>query len=144
MKLTYKPLANEDILRVACEGQVSVRGRSSASDPFLDLLGPHAYRQRIILNLERADGVDTSGLMWLVKAAFRCGQEGGHLVVYGFTPTFKQMLEALGLTGSMAMASSEQLAIEAVNASSNGSKRGAAGEARPVARAFMPPDTDAG
>src|SRR5262249_26682741 len=114
MKLTYKPLSNDEILRVACEGSLSVRAQPRGSDPLLDLLGPHCYRQKVVLNLERADGVDTSGLMWLIRVVTKFDQGGGRLAVYGFSPNFRNMLEVLGMTGMVTLASSEQLAIQAV------------------------------
>lgn len=112
MKLTYQPLPNEDVLRVSCEGNVSVRGKPPASEPLQELLGPHAYRQRVVLNLERADAADTSGLMWLVRTSNRFAQNGGRLVVYNFSPTFKQMLEVLGLISVIGLAASESVALD--------------------------------
>jgi anti-anti-sigma factor len=145
MKLTYKPLTNDEILRVACEGQVSQRGKPPASEPMQELLGPHAYRQRVILNLERSDGIDTSGLMWLVRVASRFTQGGGKLVVYGFSPTFRQMLEVLGMVGTILTAPSEQQAIEVVTQSGAASNPAVAGELRPSPRAYpKPPATEVG
>jgi anti-anti-sigma regulatory factor len=115
MKLTYQPLKNEEVLRVVCEGSVSLRGLPKGTEPLLDLLGPHCYRQKVILNFERTDGVDTSGLTWLVRVATRFNSSGGSLTVYGFSATFRNMLDILGMTGTVALASSEQLAIDSVS-----------------------------
>lgn len=142
MKLTYRPLANEEILRVACEGAVSVRGTPPGSEPLLELLGPHCYRQKVVLNLERADGVDTSGLMWLVRVATRFSQGGGRFAVYGFSPNFRNMLDVLGMTETVTLVSSEQGAIETVtrNDSSAGN-----GTARQGTRTFSAtPHSDVG
>src|SRR6516162_7175399 len=103
MKLTYRPLSNEEVLRVACEGHVSVRGTPPGSEPLLELLGPHCYRQKVILNLERSDGVDTSGLMWLVRVATKFASGGGRLAVYNFSANFRNMLDVLGMSGTVAM-----------------------------------------
>jgi anti-anti-sigma regulatory factor len=143
MKLTYRPLANEEVLRVACEGQVSVRGTPPGSEPLLELLGPHCYRQKVVLNLERTDGVDTSGLMWLVRVATKFAAGGGRVAVYGFSPNFRNMLDVLGMTGTVTLVTSEQAAIETVCRtepahSDNGSPR-------PTPRAFSaPPHSDVG
>ena len=141
MKLSYQPLPNDDVLRVACQGVVSVRGLPRGSEPLLELLGPHCYRQKVILNLERADGVDTSGLMWLVNAANRFNPAGGRLVVYGFSPLFRNMLEVLGLTAMIHLASSEAVAIEAVCRPQDPTDNG---QPRALPRAFNSrPATDA-
>jgi len=141
MKLTYRPLSNEEILRVACEGAVSVRGTPPGSEPLLELLGPHCYRQKVVLNLERTDSVDTSGLMWLVRVATRFSQGGGRLAVYGFSPNFRNMLDVLGMTETITLMTSEQSAIEAVSRNESPSGNGAS---RQGARAFSPtPHSDA-
>jgi anti-anti-sigma factor len=129
MKLTYKPLANDEVLRVVCEGLVSVRGKPAASEPLQELLGPRCYKQKVVLNLERADGMDTSGLTWLVRIAGLFAHGGGRFAVYGFSPTIRHTLEVLGMVGTIPLASSEPLAIEAVlkpaeaGAAENGSYR---------------------
>lgn len=115
MKLTYKPLPNDEVLRVVCEGLVSLRDRPPGSEPLQELLGPRCYKQKVVLNLERADGMDTSGLTWMVKVAGHFVTGGGRFVVYGFSPTIRHTLEVLGMIGTIPLASSEALAIDAVN-----------------------------
>jgi hypothetical protein len=142
MKLSYRPLANEEVLRVACEGHVSVRGTPPGSEPLLELLGPHCYRQKVILNLERSDGVDTSGLMWLVRVATKFASGGGRLAVYNFSANFRNMLDVLGMSGTVAMATSEAAAIETVTRTDAAGQQGDNGPPRAVPRAF--PHSDAG
>ena len=115
MKLTYKPLPNDEVLRVVCEGPVSVRGRPPGSEPLQELLGPRCYKQKVVLNLERADGMDTSGLTWMVRVAGLFAAGGGRFAVYGFSPTIRHTLEVLGMIGTIPLASAEALAIDAVN-----------------------------
>jgi anti-anti-sigma regulatory factor len=141
MKLTYQPLENDEVLRVACEGLVSTRGQARSSEPLLELLGPHCYRQKVVLNLERSEGTDTSGLMWLARVATRFVQGGGRFVVYGFSPTFRNMLEVLGITGMIALASTESLAIDWVNRPPEMLTDN--GQPRALPRAFPPPTSDA-
>jgi anti-anti-sigma regulatory factor len=130
MKLTYKPLANDEILRVTAEGVVSLRGKPANTDPLLELLGPHCYRSRVILSMERADGVDTSGIIWLVRTANRFTPDRGRFVVYGVSPVVRQMLDILGMSGLVPTAANEQHAVDAVvkptadpHVSENGSRR---------------------
>jgi anti-anti-sigma regulatory factor len=142
MKLTYRPLSNEEILRVVCEGQISTRGKPPSSEPLLELLGPHCYRQKVILNLERTDGTDTSGLMWLVRLATKFTQHGGRLIVYGFGPSFRNMLDVLGMIGTVSLVTSEQIAIETASKPGDSTAEGN-GTPRPVARAYPAQHSDA-
>jgi anti-anti-sigma regulatory factor len=144
MKLTYRPLANEEVLRVSCEGLVSVRGKPPGIEPLLELLGPHCYRQKVILNLERTDGTDTSGLMWLVRVATKFASGGGRLAVYNFSPNFRNMLDVLGMSGSVTLVSTEAGAIDAVIRSEALLSHGDNGAARQGPRAFPAPHNDVG
>jgi anti-anti-sigma regulatory factor len=144
MKLTYRPLANEEVLRVFCEGHVSTRGTPPGSEPLLELLGPHCYRQKVILNLERTDGVDTSGLMWLVRVATKFGGGGGRMAVYNYSPNFRNMLEVLGMSGTVNLMTTEQGAVEAVTRTDAPVPPGDNGAPRDRPRAFPGPRSDAG
>jgi hypothetical protein len=110
----------------------------------MDLLGPHCYRQRVILNLERSDGVDTSGLMWLVRVATKFASGGGRLAVYNFSANFRNMLDVLGMSGSVALATSEPTAIENVTRTDAPTQDGDNGPPRAVPRAYPAPASDAG
>jgi hypothetical protein len=110
----------------------------------MELLGPHCYRQKVILNLERSEGADTSGLMWLVRVATKFASGGGRFAVYNFSANFRNMLDVLGMAGTVLLATSEQGAIEAVTRPEVPGQHADNGSPRTVPRAYPAPQSDAG
>jgi anti-anti-sigma regulatory factor len=111
MKLTLLPLQNDDVIRVRSEGLVSQR---QSGDPLLDLLGPNRYTHRVLLNLDRTPGIDTSGLCWLVSSHKLFTQAGGRLVLTGVPPVILDVLDFLRLTPLLHIAMDEQEASELI------------------------------
>jgi anti-anti-sigma regulatory factor len=109
MKLTLLPLQNDDILRVQCEGTVS---RRDQDDPLRDLLGPQCYTHQVVLNLERAQGIDTGGVSWLVVTQKRFTEASGRLVLCEVPPVVHDVLKFLRLPPSLCIAAGEQDACE--------------------------------
>ena len=62
LHLTYLPVADDGLIRVACDGPLSLRGRPVGAEPLRDLLGPRAYSLPVLLSLERVGGAETSGV----------------------------------------------------------------------------------
>jgi anti-anti-sigma regulatory factor len=112
MKLTLLPLQNDDVIRVRCEGLVSLRGLDRDSEPLQTLLGPHCASHKVLLNLDRAQGIDTSGIVWLIRAGDRFRQAGGVLVLFSLPPTVSDVLAFLRLTPLFRIAPGEAAALE--------------------------------
>jgi anti-anti-sigma factor len=98
MKLTLLPLQNDELVRVRWEGPISLRGRPAGHDPLQELLGPQCFGHKVILNLEKAVGIDTSGVSWLMHTQKRFAQAGGRLILCGIPPVVSEVLELLRLT----------------------------------------------
>jgi anti-anti-sigma factor len=98
MKLTMLPLETDNVIRVRCEGNVVLCGLSAATDPLQQLLGPNCFAHKVVINLSQAQGVDTSGVAWLVRTADRFAQVGGRFVILGVPPMVQQILHILGLS----------------------------------------------
>jgi anti-anti-sigma factor len=118
MKLTLLPLEKDDLLRIACEGSIA-RLLDQERDPLRDLLGPNCYSRRVLLNMERVQSVDTSGITWLLSVVERFGRDNGRVVFYMVPPIVTQVLDFMRLTDTLPLAASEQSA--AAWAFSNGS-----------------------
>jgi anti-anti-sigma factor len=92
MKLT---LVSDDggVLLVRCEGQISQLRFQVDGNPFEDLLGAECFRRPVLLDLERAEWIDSSGISWLIVSHKRFLQAGGALVLHTLPPRIRQVLQ---------------------------------------------------
>jgi anti-anti-sigma factor len=106
MKLTL--VADEgDIVRVACEGQIS-QFVSQGNEPMANLLGGLAgYGRRVLLSLERTTFINSSGISWLLICHKYFTQSGGKLVVHSVPPLVNQVLQFVRLPSIMNFAPDE-------------------------------------
>jgi anti-anti-sigma factor len=111
MNLTLLPLQNDEVIRIRCDGDVTLRGLASGSDPLEALLGPRYFGQKVLLNLEKAQAIDTSGLSWLLRVQDRFRQSNGRLVLVALPPRVTQMLDFLRLTPLLTTAPTEAAAL---------------------------------
>ena len=56
----------KDLLYLTCRGAISLPDFQPEKDPLLKLLGPTVYSRKLLLNLEHASLLDTSGISWLI------------------------------------------------------------------------------
>ncbi len=112
MKLTLLPLQNDNVLRVRCEGMLSLRDQEGPADPLDTLLGPRCAGHKVLLNLERAAGIETSGVCWLLRTNERFVQARGALVLYAVPLTVSDTLDFLRLTPLLHIAAGEAAALE--------------------------------
>src|SRR5206468_11585595 len=77
-------VATDDGLMVAvhCEGDIN-QIYFQLGNPLERLLGEGAFTRRVILNLDRVNFLDSSGLSWLVACHKRFVQQGGKMVLCG-------------------------------------------------------------
>jgi hypothetical protein len=109
MKLTLLPLQKDNVVRVRSEGAISRRG---PDDPLPTLLGPHCYTHRVLLNLDRSPGIDTSGLCWLIDSHKRFAQAGGKMVLFAVPPVVLDVLDFVRLTPLLLIVADERAACE--------------------------------
>lgn len=119
MKLTLLPLEKDDLLRIACEGSIA-RLLDQDRDPLRDLLGPNCYARRVLLNMERVQAVDTSGITWLLGVVERFQRANGKVIFFMMPPIVTQVLDFMRLTDTLPMAASEAAALAFANGSAPG------------------------
>lgn len=105
--LTYMPVGDDGLIRVACDGPLTLRGRPVGTDPLRDLLGPRAYSLPVLLSLERVGGAETSGVSWLFQTGEKFAQAGGKLVLFAVPPAVLSLFEMLQMELSFRTASTE-------------------------------------
>jgi anti-anti-sigma factor len=72
-----------------------------------ELLGPQCFGHKVLLNLEKAVGIDTSGVSWLMHTHKRFAGAGGRLIVCGIPPVVAEVLDLLRLTDLIDVAPTE-------------------------------------
>lgn len=113
LHLTYLPLAEDGLIRVRCDGPLSLRGRPHGFDPLCELLGPRACSHTVLLSLERVSGAETSGISWLYQTGEKFALAGGRLIVYAVPAQVLALLDMLQLQLPFRIASAESDAREA-------------------------------
>jgi anti-anti-sigma factor len=89
-------LADEPgLAHVECSGAIVLPDFQPEREPLAELLGAGAYERKIILNLSRADCLDTSGVSWLVYCHESCRKAGGILVLHAIPPRVRHILQLL-------------------------------------------------
>jgi anti-anti-sigma factor len=109
MKLSL--LADEgDMVRVRCEGEVRDVRYQIQGDPMEQVLGPGCFTRQVLLDLERTDYIDSSGISWLIVTHKHFKQGGGRLVLHSLPPRVSQVLHFLHMNLVFQVAADEQAA----------------------------------
>jgi anti-anti-sigma factor len=107
MRLTMTSHSDQ-VTRLQCDGEVTQFDIPSDRDLFQDTLGPVIYRRRVLLNMENAQYVDSSGIGWLLAAHKRFERDGGRLVLHSVPPAVDQVLRLLKLNTLLHIAADER------------------------------------
>jgi anti-anti-sigma factor len=100
------------VVRVACQGNITQEKISRDSDPLQAAAGgPEVYGRTVLLNLEQADYIDSSGISWLLVCHKRCTQLGGRLITHSVPPAVMKMLEIVQMPRIMTFAADEAAAL---------------------------------
>ncbi len=97
MKLNMLPFEADDLIRIQCEGPLSLAGLPHGTDPLVQILGPLAFSRKVLLDLKLTEGTDTSGVAWLLRTTERFAQAGGRLILLSVPPMVEQIVLVLGL-----------------------------------------------
>jgi ABC-type transporter Mla MlaB component len=86
-----------DQVLVQCAGDIRLPDFQPEKDPLVKLLGPQVYSRKVLLNLERANLLDTSGISWLIHCHENCERAGGMLVLHAIPLRIRHLLQLLHL-----------------------------------------------
>ncbi len=102
---------SEEVVKVNVTGMVSLSGETNV-EPLEKLLGSAPYDKQIILNLDGADRIDSSGIGWLVTCHKRSSEGGGQLVIHSVQPMVANVLKTVRLDKFFNMVHNERQALE--------------------------------
>jgi anti-anti-sigma factor len=112
MKLTLLPLADDNVIRVQCEGFLTTPHMTPGGDPLEGLLGRNCYTHKVLFNMEQVRSIDTSGVCWLLRVIKQFREAGGRFVIYSVPGIVLNVLDVLHLTATLPMATDETAARE--------------------------------
>jgi anti-anti-sigma factor len=104
----------DDLVRIAVEGNIT-KLIEPDYDPLRDKVGPTCYSRRVLLNMERVQSVDTSGITWLLGVVERFRQGNGKVIFFMMPPIVTQVLDFMRLTDTLPLAATEQAALAYAN-----------------------------
>ncbi len=98
------------VCRIRAEGEI--RSVEEPRDPreLEELLGPQGHRRKILLDLQEASHIDSSGVSWLVHFHRRCRAAGGVLVLHSVPPAILAVIKLLGMDRTLNLAADEPAA----------------------------------
>ena len=99
-----------DLVRVQCEGEISQVKFQLNDNPLESLAGPSIYSRKLLLNLDRVEFLDSSGISWLVVSHKNFQQHGGVLVLHSIPPMIYHCFKILGLLDVLHIAPDEAAA----------------------------------
>ena len=109
MKLTL--VADEsNVIRVRCAGEIRDIRYQIHGDPLEQALGPGCFTRQVLLDLEQADYIDSSGISWLIVVHKHFKQGGGRLVLHSLPPRVSQVLHFLHMHQVFHVAADESAA----------------------------------
>src|SRR4051812_29464164 len=83
---------DSEVVRIQCIGEISQISFDPDASPLESALGPDVYQRKVLLDLERIEFLDSSGISWFVVAHKRFQQQGGSLVFHSIPPRIHQVL----------------------------------------------------
>jgi len=82
---------------VTCSGEITQFKFKPNVDPLTELLGDNSYNRRVLLDLEKTEYIDSSGIGWLLATHRRFLQAGGELILHSLPPMVHQVVQLMRL-----------------------------------------------
>src|SRR5579884_2677924 len=102
---------DDRVVRLACEGKLAPLPGTVPPNPLGDLLGTPRPGQAVLLDLSRANYINSSGISWLIQAHKQVDDGGGQLVLHSLSPQVRRALELVRLNGVFKVAADEPAAL---------------------------------
>ena len=100
-----------EFVRVQCEGEISQVRFQLNDNPLESLIGPNVYTRKLLMNLDRVEFLDSSGISWLVVSHKNFQQHQGALVLHSIPPRIHQVLQFCRMDKLLKLAEDESAAL---------------------------------
>jgi len=101
---------SDDVVKISVAGRITQKELSPLHDPLGDLLGPGTWNKTVMLDLSKAEYVDSSGIGWLLSCHKRFRGGGGRLVLHSLPPVVSNVVRVLKLDSVFHMGSPQPAA----------------------------------
>ena len=99
------------VCRIRAEGEIRSVVEPRDLRYIEEILGPRCYRRKILLDLEDAPHIDSSGVSWLVNFHKSSQTAGGMLVLHSAPPAVMAVLKLLGMHQYFNLVADERAAL---------------------------------
>lgn len=98
----------EHDIRLQARGRITQASFPPDKDPLSDMLGIDVYHQRVLLDLEGLDYMDSTGVGWLLSCHKRFREAGGMLVIYSVPKVVDNIFKLMRLERVLHLAADAQ------------------------------------
>lgn len=96
MKISLVSIEKEGFIRVATEGNITGTDfQADGKNPLETILGATWSNNRVLMNMERTQYIDSTAIGWLISCHKEFKANGGSFVVHSVQPQVRQVLDLL-------------------------------------------------
>lgn len=111
----------DGVERMEISGEVTRNGWSGDDqDPLIQLYGSDIYGQRVMVNLAKAQYIDSLGVDWLLKTHRRFQKAGGRLILHSPSEFCKQLLQMMRMDLVLEISPTETAAAHTLHEAQHG------------------------
>jgi anti-anti-sigma factor len=104
----------DDLVHVQITGKITQENIGIAGDPLLDLLGAGVYDRNVLLNMSKADFVDSSGVSWLLTLHKHFKDGAGQMILHSIPQLIMNVFKVLNMHLVFQIAETQQQAVKMV------------------------------
>jgi anti-anti-sigma factor len=98
------------VCQIRAEGEIRSVDEPRNLREIEEMLGPRCYRRKILLDLQHAAHVDSSGVSWLIHFHKTSRTAGGTLILYSVPPAVMAVFKLLGMQHDLNLVPDERAA----------------------------------
>jgi anti-anti-sigma factor len=104
-------LSNENkLIRIQNKGTITLVD-VNGDNPLETLLGTDCFPNKILLNLEQTNYIDTAAVSWFIQCHRACQNAGGRFIIHSIPPMVAQILDLLRMNELLNLAEDETEAL---------------------------------
>jgi len=103
--------SQDDVVRMQLSGQVGQAVLPELSRQMEALLGPDAYRRKVLLDMAQTTFLDSSALGWFLGCNKQFRESAGRLVLHSVAPVVLDVLRVMRLERVLQIAEDERAAL---------------------------------